>query len=66
MYADRPGTCRAYRCKLYLSVEAGTLTGSDALATIGTAHALRQQGVNRALDDYLDEHFLEDPRRAPK
>lgn len=60
VYADRPGTCRAFRCKLYLGVEAGTISGAEALRTVADAQALRQQGVDRTLDAFLDEHFLPD------
>lgn len=33
-YAERPKTCRAFRCKILRAVEEGTLTESDALARI--------------------------------
>lgn len=58
VYTERPGTCRAFRCKLYLAVEAGTTSSAEARKIVAEAQALRQQGVNRTLDAYLDEHFL--------
>ena len=40
VYADRPVSCRAYRCRVLRRLETGELTAADARARVGQAAAL--------------------------
>lgn len=57
-YEVRPGSCRAFRCAVYLKVENGELDVPGAQALIAEAKALRQRAVDDALDAFLDRHFV--------
>ncbi len=43
IYSDRPSRCRQFNCQQLHLVEAGQTTEADAMAAIGTAHALAAQ-----------------------
>lgn len=42
VYADRPSTCRTYRCELLKKYEDGVVSWTEARAKIGRAQRLRQ------------------------